>query len=653
MQKKNLKPNRIFIKGINLDKFKSFGKKTNIELSPMINLIFGKNSSGKSSILQALRLIRQSYAKDQLTPFNLESPDKYKDNGGIDIDIQYKGIISDNKESENLKLGIDTGVLSSDGKKFLNSNKEINYEYRYVNKFYKGKKQLIKDKVLLKSLNVKNQDNSIEFSMEFPKANKFDESGDIAYNLSNNQRYQSKEIFKKDINYKSLYSPYYYNINLKNLEIENLKKIYTEFKKNKKNCVDLLKKILQLFNKKNIEDIKKLNFSQIDKNIKKFDEAGKIKDNKKRIEQLNKYQDSFARYFVITRVNFGLREYSDKELIEISKEIKNFIKFSESNFSYNDFKKYIFLDCSMKVKRGVYYMGNFFSNPEKKFQKYRSSNRYNFVNSNLESKILYIYDFIVEILNYYSSSDTREYKVLEIFRSFMNEEQGPFTRSLRGNAAYNDLNICMEKMFIIPGLRSMPKRYFAKGIQTSYIGARAENLAETLANPEISKDTNKWLKKLEIPYSVKVVNVENHYEIIWKPNNKKISIYQNHIGLGYPLILPFIVQCLTAKNKIIVVEEPEVHLHPKLQADLGDLIVESSIKNDNQIILETHSEDLLLRLLKKVRDKKIPPKFISANYVLKDGQKPSEVKKIIINSDGQYFTPWKDDIFAERLKEFE
>ena len=94
-------------------------------------------------------------------------------------------------------------------------------------------------------------------------------------------------------------------------------------------------------------------------------------------------------------------------------------------------------------------------------------------------------------------------------------------------------------------------------------------------------------------------------------------------------------------------------LHPKLQADLGDLIVWSSLKNDNQIILETHSEDLLLRVLKKIRKKEIRPEFVSANYVLKKGNKPSEIKKIKINADGQYFTPWKDDIFAERLKEFE
>ena len=48
-------------------------------------------------------------------------------------------------------------------------------------------------------------------------------------------------------------------------------------------------------------------------------------------------------------------------------------------------------------------------------------------------------------------------------------------------------------MFIIPGLRSMPKRYLQKVFkQVTWV--RAENLAESLANPAIRKDTNKWLK---------------------------------------------------------------------------------------------------------------------------------------------------------------
>ena len=44
------------------------------------------------------------------------------------------------------------------------------------------------------------------------------------------------------------------------------------------------------------------------------------------------------------------------------------------------------------------------------------------------------------------------------------------------------------------------------------------------------------------------------------------------------MILPFIVQCLIAEDKIIVIEEPETHLHPMIEADLAELVIESSIK---------------------------------------------------------------------------
>ena len=135
----------------------------------MINLIFGKNSTGKSSILQSLRLLRQSYSQDQLTPFNLESPEKYKDNGGIDIDIQYRGIITDNNHGDNLSLGIKTGILKYDNSKFLDADKEIVYEFKYDDKFYKSGEQLIKDKVLLNTLKIENKVKKVSFELSFPK----------------------------------------------------------------------------------------------------------------------------------------------------------------------------------------------------------------------------------------------------------------------------------------------------------------------------------------------------------------------------------------------------------------------------------------------------------------------------------------------------
>ena len=652
MKKKFKKPNRVYIKSLKLDNFKTFGEKTEIELSPMVNLIFGKNSTGKSSILQAIRLLRQSYSQNQLTPFNLESPEKYKDNGGIDIDIQYRGIITDNKEKDKLSIGIKTGILSFDNLKFLDRDKEIIYEFKYDKKFYKSGDQLIKDKVLLNSLRISNKDHKIKYKLDFPKANKFDETSDIAYNLDQtiSNDFKTKEEFKESKNiYKSLYSPYYYNVKLKELEIENLQEVFTDFKKHKTRILLLLKNISNKFDNKFMEKLKKRFLKDIDKDVKNFKDAAKVKDTKLRIKELEKHSDAFAGVFVANRVHFGLRDYSEKEIDEIREELETFISFLTKVKNYKQFEKYIFSDCSKKIERTVFYKGSFYTNPEKKFSMYQSKRRFARFSDSIEDKILYAYDFIAETINYYAVHQEK-YDVLTLLRSFTHKQ---FDRGETSTSAYNDLNLCMEKMYVIPGLRSMPKRYFAKGIQTSYVGARAEHLAESLANPAVRDDTNKWLKKLEIPYSVNVINVENHYEIIWQPSNKKINIFQNHIGLGYPLILPFIVQCLTAKNNIIVVEEPEVHLHPKLQADLGDLIIESSLKNDNQIILETHSEDLLLRILKKIRKKTISPHFVSANYVLKNRNKPTEIKKIKINSDGQYFTPWKDDIFAERSSEFE
>ena len=231
------------------------------------------------------------------------------------------------------------------------------------------------------------------------------------------------------------------------------------------------------------------------------------------------------------------------------------------------------------------------------------------------------------------------------------------SKSISGSKdALDGINKSMQKMVIVPGLRSMPKRYFVKGMQTNYVGAQAENLAELLANPAIQNEVNKWLNRLEIPYDVDIQSSGNYYEIVFKPTKSKINVPQTHIGLGYPLILPLIVQSLISRNKIIVVEEPEVHLHPKIEADLAELIVHSSKTYSNQFLIETHSEEFLLRILKNIREGKIKTDEISINYITnertKNKNKGSKINKIIVNKFGQYQTPWKDDLFSERRQEF-
>src|SRR6185437_5397323 len=74
------------------------------------------------------------------------------------------------------------------------------------------------------------------------------------------------------------------------------------------------------------------------------------------------------------------------------------------------------------------------------------------------------------------------------------------------------------------------------------------------------------------------------------------------VGVGYSQVVPVLVHALGDSNRVLMVEQPELHLHPALQCDLADLFIEGVRSNGNTFILETHSEYLLYRLIRRIRD---------------------------------------------------
>ena len=126
------------------------------------------------------------------------------------------------------------------------------------------------------------------------------------------------------------------------------------------------------------------------------------------------------------------------------------------------------------------------------------------------------------------------------------------------------------------------------------------------------------------------------------------------IGYGVSQILPFIVQCVLGVNNIISIEQPEVHIHPRLQADLGDLLAETTNpeKQGNMYIIETHSEHLVLRMQKLIRNGKLKPEDVSIIYVERTptGSKANRLK---LDEKGDFIDPWPRGFFNERLRELE
>ena len=117
-------------------------------------------------------------------------------------------------------------------------------------------------------------------------------------------------------------------------------------------------------------------------------------------------------------------------------------------------------------------------------------------------------------------------------------------------------------------------------------------------------------------------------------------------GLGAENVLPIIAQSVAANNKILVFEEPERRAHPRLQSKLADLIVESSL--NTKFIIETHSENFLLGILKNIRDGKIDHKDVQVSYVHIDKDQ-SLIDELTLNDKGSFESNWRHGFFTERL----
>jgi predicted ATPase len=102
----------------------------------------------------------------------------------------------------------------------------------------------------------------------------------------------------------------------------------------------------------------------------------------------------------------------------------------------------------------------------------------------------------------------------------------------------------------------------------------------------------------------------------------------------------------------VLIEQPELHLHPRLQGDLADLFIETALKGEQQntFLLETHSEALILRLLRRVREGVIKPDDIAILYV-SAGDNGSTVKHIRIDEDGDFLDRWPNGFFEETYRD--
>lgn len=230
------------------------------------------------------------------------------------------------------------------------------------------------------------------------------------------------------------------------------------------------------------------------------------------------------------------------------------------------------------------------------------------------------------------------------------------TKQLVGNILFGDIK--MEVDYIGP-FRILPKRQFllTGQIDFKHTGSQGENAYSMLGISHNLKDllhTNvgNWYKTHFDGWELIVKNSNQYNEIALKKGEIETNIVD--VGQGMNQALPLVVRAnWRRENSIVVIEQPELHLHPAAHGELAELFVESAKACKQNFVVETHSENFLLRLRRLIVEKKFG--FECNDVVIywvndnPDG-KGQILKEITINEDGE-LSDWPEGVFTENITE--
>jgi predicted ATPase len=145
-----------------------------------------------------------------------------------------------------------------------------------------------------------------------------------------------------------------------------------------------------------------------------------------------------------------------------------------------------------------------------------------------------------------------------------------------------------------------------------------------------------------------------------KDEKNGVEVQPPDVGTGISQVLPVIVSALYFKEGIVEIEQPELHIHPAFQTILGDLFISQAQKKELIFLLETHSEHLLLRLLRRIRETNdnqledgaqgLTPKKLGVYYV-ENSATGVQISKLEVDEIGEFKDEWPDGFFEEREKE--
>jgi len=228
----------------------------------------------------------------------------------------------------------------------------------------------------------------------------------------------------------------------------------------------------------------------------------------------------------------------------------------------------------------------------------------------------------------------------------------------------------IDRIFYLGPIRGYPKReYIWSGSSPVDVGLRGERVVDALLAARAKNEQRSlgyrrrkkpfealiahWLKKLDLVYDFKVVEIakeSNLFKVQLQKDRSSTPVLITDVGFGLSQFLPVLVLLYyVPEGSIVLLEQPEIHLHPSVQSGLADVIINAVQTRNIQVIVESHSEHLLRRLQRRVAEDVIDSKEIKLYFCqTRDGQ--SVLSPLQLNLFGE-IENWPKGFFGDEFKE--
>ena len=238
-----------------------------------------------------------------------------------------------------------------------------------------------------------------------------------------------------------------------------------------------------------------------------------------------------------------------------------------------------------------------------------------------------------------------------------------------------DLTLALEnQLSSLPYLGPLRERavrlYRWSGEEPEHVGWRGERTVEALlagqdrvynlkprrALKPLQVIVAEWLKRLEVIESFSVVPIgrgRDEYEVRVRAPGRRQEVLLTDVGFGVSQVLPVITQCFySPPESTLILEQPEIHLHPAVQAGLADLFIDAAAMREDgaprnlQLIVESHSEHLLRRLLRRIAEESLQPEDV-ALYFVRPGTSASVIEPLEVDELGNARN-WPPNFFGDQ-----